>query len=109
MADERLMKQKLQFEITPEALGEVDRLVTTAGFATRAELVRHALRFFQWAVQETREKDAKLLLEKNGRLREIVFPFWAPTAVEHTEEEPEPKVATEAGPAPEKVKAQAAR
>ena len=78
IADSTAQKQKIQFEATKEAVGEIDRLRVKARFVTRADLIRHALRFFQWALEETVDHHAKLLLEKNGGLREIVFPFWGP-------------------------------
>ena len=70
--------KRTQFEFSPEAMAEIDQLQSATGFATRAELFRHALRFFQWAVEQTVKNGATLLLEKDGKLREVVFPYWAP-------------------------------
>jgi len=69
-------RRRLQFDFTEEALQELDDLQRKTGLATRAELIRHALRFLQWTVEETYESGGTLLVEKNGRLREVVFPFW---------------------------------
>ena len=69
-------KKRLQFDFSEEALNEVDRLRAMTGFTTRAELIRHALRFLQWAVDETSTKGATLLVEKDGNQREVIFPFW---------------------------------
>ena len=33
---------------------------------------------FQWTMHETRGNKANLVLEKNGTLREVLFPFWSP-------------------------------
>jgi metal-responsive CopG/Arc/MetJ family transcriptional regulator len=69
-------RKRLQFEFTPEALDEIDQLQRLTGLTSRAELIRHALRFLQWAVEETYNKKASLLIEKDGKAREVVFPFW---------------------------------
>jgi len=78
-------KKRLQFDFTPEALAELDQLRALTGLPTRTELIRHALRFLQWALDETQNKKATLLLEKNGNIREVIFPFWTkvhqPTSV----------------------------
>ena len=69
-------KKRLQFDFTDEALEVLDRLQETTGLHTRAELIRHALRFLQWAVDETSNKNATLLVEKDGNVREVILP-WA--------------------------------
>jgi hypothetical protein len=69
-------KKRLQFDFTDEALEVLDRLQETTGLHTRAELIRHALRFLQWAVDETSTKNATLLVEKDGNVREVILP-WA--------------------------------
>lgn len=69
-------KKRLQFDFTDEALRELDQLQQATGLPTRAELIRHALRFLQWGIDETRNNNASLLIEKNGKLREVIFPFW---------------------------------
>lgn len=71
-----MTKHRLQFDFTDDALNELDKLRELTGLPNRAELIRHALRFFQWMLNETREKKASVLLEKDGKLREIVLPFW---------------------------------
>lgn len=73
-------KRRLQFDFTDEGLRELDELQKAAGLPTRAELIRHALRLFQWTIDETTKKGATLLLEKDGKLREVVFPFWTRAA-----------------------------
>jgi hypothetical protein len=70
-----VMKHRLQFDFSDEALDQLDQLKDAVGVATRADLIRHALRILQWTVLETRDNDATILLEKNGKLREVVFPF----------------------------------
>jgi hypothetical protein len=73
-------KKRLQFDFTEEGLRELDELQEATGLPTRAELIRHALRLLQWTIEETANKGATLLLEKEGRIREVVFPFWGRAA-----------------------------
>jgi metal-responsive CopG/Arc/MetJ family transcriptional regulator len=69
-------KKRLQFDFTDEALEVLDRLQETTGLHTRTELIRHALRFLQWAVDETSNRNATLLVERDGNVREVILP-WA--------------------------------
>ena len=71
-----MAKHRLQFDFSDESLKELDGLREATGLTNRAELIRQALRFLQWTLTETQENAATLLLEKNGKLREVVFPFW---------------------------------
>lgn len=74
-----MAKQRLQFDFTAEALAELDTLKDRAGFSTRAELIRHSLRFLNWTIGE-HQNGAQMLLEKDGKTREVVFPFWKAAA-----------------------------
>lgn len=49
-------KHRIQFDLTAEALEQVDALKNATGAGTRAELFRNALRFYAWLVKH----------EKNG-------------------------------------------
>lgn len=80
-------KKRLQFDFTEEALQELDALQQATGLSTRAELIRHALRFLQWGLDQTQEQGATLLVEKAGRMREVVFPFWRANTKEGGENE----------------------
>lgn len=57
---------RVQFDFTPEAPNEVDRLLRRSGLKTRAVLVRHALRLFGWILDQTKDPGTKLLIERNG-------------------------------------------
>ena len=70
-------KTRLQFDFSEEAIAELDNLQEKTGLPTRAELIRQSLRFLQWMLNEATENDATFLIEKDGKLREIVFPFWS--------------------------------
>src|SRR5439155_17229798 len=70
------MKHRLQFDFTDESLRELDELRKETGLASRADLIRQALRFFTWLFMEVRGNNSRLLIEREGQLREVVFPFW---------------------------------
>src|SRR3954453_3922929 len=72
-----MSKHRLQLDFTQEALRDLDQLRETTGLPNRAEVIRQALRFFQWTIHEAQHNDASLLIEKDGKMRQIVFPFWS--------------------------------
>jgi Arc/MetJ-type ribon-helix-helix transcriptional regulator len=73
-----MAKTRLQFDFTDEALGELDDLKGATGATNRAEVIRQALRLLQWTVEQTQDQNATVLVEKNGRQREVMFPFLSP-------------------------------
>lgn len=70
-----MAKHRLQFDFDEITFQEVDRLREATALSNRAELIRQALRFFRWTFDETKE-GGKLLIEKKGTTREVIFPFW---------------------------------
>jgi metal-responsive CopG/Arc/MetJ family transcriptional regulator len=70
-----MAKTRLQFDFTDEALGELDELKGATGATNRAEVIRQSLRLLQWTIEQTRDEKATVLVEKNGRQREVIFPF----------------------------------
>ena len=70
-----MAKTRLQFDFTDEALGELDELKSATGATNRAEVIRQSLRLLQWTIEQTQDQNASVLIEKNGRQREVVFPF----------------------------------
>lgn len=69
-------KSRLQFDFSEDALRELEQLQEETGLPTRAELIRQSLKLLQWMLNETTEHNATFLVEKDGKVREIVFPFW---------------------------------
>jgi metal-responsive CopG/Arc/MetJ family transcriptional regulator len=72
-----MSKHRLQLDFTDEALQGLDQLRDATGLPNRAEVIRQALRLLQWTITETQQKDANLLIEKGGNIRQVVFPFWS--------------------------------
>jgi metal-responsive CopG/Arc/MetJ family transcriptional regulator len=70
-----MAKTRLQFDFTEDALGELDELKTLTGANNRAEVIRQSLRLLQWTVEEIKQKEGTLLVERNGRQREVMLPF----------------------------------
>jgi metal-responsive CopG/Arc/MetJ family transcriptional regulator len=70
-----MAKTRLQFDFTDEALGELDELKSLTGANNRAEVIRQSLRLLQWTVEEVKRKDGTLLVERNGKQREVILPF----------------------------------
>jgi len=73
-----MAKTRLQFDFTEDALSELDELKGATGATNRAEVIRQALRLLQWTIEQTRDENATVLVEKNGRQREVIFPFLSP-------------------------------
>lgn len=69
---------RLQFDFSEEALKELDNLKAQTKLPTRAELVRQSLHFLQWMLEQHQTGSA-ILVEKHGKIREVIFPFWVPT------------------------------
>ena len=67
-------KSRVQFDFTPDALQTLDVLKEKLSLSSRAEVIRYALKVLQWILDQI-EADAKILVEKNGRAQEVVFPF----------------------------------
>ncbi|MGD0294996.1 MAG: ribbon-helix-helix protein, CopG family [Terracidiphilus sp.] len=70
-----MAKTRLQFDFTDEALSELDELKGATGATNRAEVIRQSLRLLQWTIEQIRDENATVLVEKNGRQREVIFPY----------------------------------
>ena len=67
-------KTRVQFDFTPEALQTLDKLKGRLNVNTRADVIRYSMRVLDWVLSTT-ESNAKILVEKDARQQEIVFPF----------------------------------
>lgn len=73
MAEE---KYRVQFDFTGEALSQLDELKLNLRATNRAEVIRQALRIMQWLI-ETLRGGGRILVERNGQVQSVVFPFLA--------------------------------
>lgn len=48
-------KTRIALELTPEAAKQLDDLKERAGVATRAELIRNALKLYAWFVEQEKQ------------------------------------------------------
>jgi len=70
-----MAKTRLQFDFSDESLSQLDELKGATGATNRAEVIRQALRLLQWTIEQTQDEKATVLFEKNGRQREVIFPY----------------------------------
>lgn len=70
-------KYRVQFDFTPEAFEELERLKAAVGASSRAEVVRYALRILQWSIDEV-HAGAEILVRRGGETEKVVFPFLTP-------------------------------
>ncbi len=68
-------KQRLQLYFDPEAVSDLDTMQWRAGLASRAEVVRYSLRFFQWLLEETGQGGEVLVRKPDGEMKVLVMPF----------------------------------
>jgi hypothetical protein len=76
-------KYRVQFDFTPDAFEELERLKAAVGASSRAEVVRYALRILQWSIDEV-HAGADILVRKGGETEKVVFPFLSPSRSEAT-------------------------
>ena len=78
MTDQRIQtaqeKYRVQLDFSGKALKELDELKELFGASARAEVMRNALRWLYWCTNEV-ARGATILIERDGKQREIVFPF----------------------------------
>ncbi len=70
-------KLRLQFDFSPEAAKDLEKLKNDMGLTSRVNVVKQALGLLQWIV-EKRKGGAVLLIEEKGKQLEVVFPTLAP-------------------------------
>lgn len=58
-------KERVQFDFSPEALQRLDDLKEKIDAATRAEVVRNALRLYEWIVNEIDPESTIKVFDKN--------------------------------------------
>ena len=69
-------KVRIQLDFSSKAVKELDEMKELMDVASRAEVLRQALRWARWTVLNLAE-GGRLLMEKDNEQREIVLPFAA--------------------------------
>ncbi len=62
----RRAKRRIPFEFDEEAYARLEALVDGAGAASKAEVVRRALRVYEWLVTESKAGHSIALLDPDG-------------------------------------------
>jgi hypothetical protein len=61
-------KVRVQFEFTPEALARLEALKLVTDASTRAEVVRNALRLYEWFVNQAKADNTIMSVDEGGRV-----------------------------------------
>jgi len=65
-----LPRQRVQLDFTPEAFERLQEIKEIADVKTNAEVVRNAIRLYDWFLQQKRA-DYKFQLVKDNRVKEV--------------------------------------
>ena len=60
-------KERLQLEFSPEAMQRLDDIKDMSGAATRAEMIRNAIRLYGWFMSETK-RDSVIKIIDDGEV-----------------------------------------
>lgn len=66
--DTKNNKERLQFDFTPEALERLDRMKDQAQASTRAEVVRNALKLYEWFLNDVEPEDTIKVFDKGNEV-----------------------------------------
>lgn len=69
--DEPKQITRVQFDFSPEAMQRLDEIRQMAGAATRAEVMRNALRMYAWFITETEPDSTIKIINGNGELTSV--------------------------------------
>ena len=72
--EEGVKRHRVQLDFSPEAYERLNRIRSRSDAATNAEVVRNALRLYDWFLEQT-SKDARFQIVNNGDVKEIEFFF----------------------------------
>jgi metal-responsive CopG/Arc/MetJ family transcriptional regulator len=68
---EEKQKERVQFDFSREALRRLDDVKEKTGATTRAEVVRNALRLYEWLVNEVDAEGTVKVFDKNNEVTSI--------------------------------------
>ena len=67
-------KYRVQLDFSAAAFEELEALKRETGAGTRANTVRYAMQILQWVINQFHD-GADILIQKDGKLSGVVFPF----------------------------------
>ncbi len=62
-------KERVQLDFAPEALERLDQLKELTGASTRAEIIRQALRLFEWFVNDIDPNDTLTITNDDDKIK----------------------------------------
>ncbi|MGA7219089.1 MAG: hypothetical protein WBX38_12270 [Candidatus Sulfotelmatobacter sp.] len=68
--NQQTARQRVQLEFTPEAMERLRQIKELANATTNAEVVRNALRVYEWFLKQKAE-DYKFQLTKDDQVKEV--------------------------------------
>lgn len=71
--DESTDRKRLQLDLTGAAYGQLQRMKEESGLASNAEVVRQALRHFDWFLKKKKNGQTILVKDQDGEVREVEF------------------------------------
>jgi Ribbon-helix-helix protein, copG family len=63
----RREKERVQLDFSHEALERLDEIKEISGAATRAEVMRQALRLYEWFIKETTPNSTISIVDEEGK------------------------------------------
>jgi hypothetical protein len=64
-------RQRVQLDFSPEAYHRLGQIRNLADAKTNAEVVRNALRVYEWFLQQTKQEHYKIQLVKEDKVKEV--------------------------------------
>jgi hypothetical protein len=75
--NENVKDVRLQLEITPSRLKELEALMAEVGIDTKKELLNYAITFLEWAIEERKKGNIITSLnEREKTYRELFMPIF---------------------------------
>lgn len=65
---------KVQLNFSGKSIADIDELKEITAASARAEVIRNALRWMFWCAEQV-SQGGTFLVEREGKQREVVFPF----------------------------------
>lgn len=87
-------KFRLQLDVTPAVLAQIDALKERTHATSRAETIRYALRALQWLEKASRA--GRVVVADSEGVRQVVFPFLETAAAVEASATPDKRLETEA-------------
>lgn len=67
-SQDRKGKERVQLDFSPDSLERLEKLKERVGASTRAEVIRQALRLYEWFINETEPDSTVLILDREDEI-----------------------------------------